>query len=320
MAISANLDFQRAIKADATIDFNYIQAGRVECLLGQHKKAVEALGIYTQKRPNNPLGNLELAFSYDHLLEQVDQIAEPNQTEQEKLLALQNKAWQSAGYSPKDLLSIAENYRRQGDFANAWEWFRRSQSWNAINQDPTTSALINSWSTITNPKFEIDSGVDFGIGDSSPNNQIPDGWVLFAHSGGVGADWVEFRLEPDLSMDKGQIIHIIPQRSNLDFVLASIPIVTESNSSYTAEVQARKLAKGLGVRMEIQYRNKSGESLGIISSKDVLELRNWETLSISGITPPATHWVVIRLRLHRVEETEGSAQFKSLRFEPTANE
>ncbi len=39
--------------------------GRVNCLLGETKKAVEAYQRYTELRPDNPLGYLELSFAYE---------------------------------------------------------------------------------------------------------------------------------------------------------------------------------------------------------------------------------------------------------------
>ena len=48
----------------------YLLQGRAHCLRGEAEQAVAAYRQYTSARPKNPLGQLELGFAYERLLNQ----------------------------------------------------------------------------------------------------------------------------------------------------------------------------------------------------------------------------------------------------------
>jgi hypothetical protein len=83
--------------------------GRAYCLDGDLENAIAAYRAYIRMRPQNPLGHLEIGMAYA-LGSQTAAIA----------------AWQSAGVTPAQILSVAEQAFTLKNYPSAASWYRIS--------------------------------------------------------------------------------------------------------------------------------------------------------------------------------------------------
>lgn len=92
--------------------------GRTFCLLGDYESAIPAFQKFTELRPKNPLGSLELGFA---LL----QACPPNGKCADGLNTYD--AWRKAGVRAEDFLAMAETARNKEDWETALLWYQNAQ-------------------------------------------------------------------------------------------------------------------------------------------------------------------------------------------------
>ena len=63
----ALIHFEKALTYGSKDSGTYLKLGRVNCYLGNYQQAVDSYRVYTSLRPQNPLGHLELAFTFQAL-------------------------------------------------------------------------------------------------------------------------------------------------------------------------------------------------------------------------------------------------------------
>lgn len=60
---AAHQELEKGLAYDPQDAHAHLLLGRIRCLLGEPQKALPALEFYTQQRPDNPMGHLELGFA-----------------------------------------------------------------------------------------------------------------------------------------------------------------------------------------------------------------------------------------------------------------
>lgn len=95
----------------------YLQ-GKTFCLLGDYENAVQAFQRFSELRPKNPLGYLEMGFA---LL----QSCPPNGKCPDGLNTFD--AWRKAGMRAEDFLAMAEKARQKEDWETALLWYQNAQ-------------------------------------------------------------------------------------------------------------------------------------------------------------------------------------------------
>jgi tetratricopeptide (TPR) repeat protein len=106
---AAILDLQESIQYNPKLSQSHLLLARAHCLLGNYDNAVKSYGIYTQLKPDNPLGYLEMGFAYEALGK--DQLAVEN--------------WKSAGVDARSFWFRGEEARDEGDYDGALKWYER---------------------------------------------------------------------------------------------------------------------------------------------------------------------------------------------------
>ena len=96
----------------------YYQIGRAACLVGNYERAVAAFQTFSELRPQNPAGLLEMGFA-------LVQACPPNGKCADGLNPYD--AWRKAGVRAEDFLAMAEKARAKGDYANALLWYQNAQ-------------------------------------------------------------------------------------------------------------------------------------------------------------------------------------------------
>ncbi|NJN45100.1 MAG: tetratricopeptide repeat protein [Anaerolineae bacterium] len=89
---------------------NLLLLARSECISGNHEAAIKNYLLYTQLRPNNPLGFLELGYAYD--------------VNGQKELAVQ--AWERGDATEHDFFKLGLNLGEENKFEEAIKWYQRS--------------------------------------------------------------------------------------------------------------------------------------------------------------------------------------------------
>lgn len=109
---------QQAKKLSANPSHVYYLLGKTYCLLGDYKNAVLALQHFTELRPRNPLGLLEMGFA---LLE----LCPPNGKCSDGLNT--HDVWLKAGLRAEHLVAQAEQYRLSGSYQQAYQWYQHAK-------------------------------------------------------------------------------------------------------------------------------------------------------------------------------------------------
>ena len=102
--------FQSALEYNHRLEQTYLQLGRTNCLLGSPETAVENYQVYTQLRPENPLGHLESGFAYEALGDQTSAIRE----------------WRKAELTSNEFFMAGEQAMETGDVHNSLTWYKRA--------------------------------------------------------------------------------------------------------------------------------------------------------------------------------------------------
>jgi tetratricopeptide (TPR) repeat protein len=108
--IEAIAYLQKAIKYNSKSAQSHLILGRLYCLLGEPRSAVDAYLMYTELRPDNPLGHLELAFAYEANNNIADAIVE----------------WKTGGVTSSELIDAGEQDREAKRLEEALLWYGRA--------------------------------------------------------------------------------------------------------------------------------------------------------------------------------------------------
>ncbi|MBU0510510.1 MAG: hypothetical protein KJ638_02265 [Chloroflexi bacterium] len=100
---------EKSIAFNPQASHSYLLLGRVYCLLDNPTDAVDNYKAYTQLRPGNPLGHLELGFGYEAKGEIELAIAE----------------WEAGGVSGNDFLEAGGQAQESGSYGEALGWYER---------------------------------------------------------------------------------------------------------------------------------------------------------------------------------------------------
>ncbi len=120
----------------------YLQLGRISCLMGEPEEAVKTYRRYTQIRPKNPLGHLELGFAYEKLCSTKIAVDENRSgetyiyfCEDEELYNSIITAWRE-GASPEDFYEIGEQHLNENNLNESLRWYRRALALDPEWSDP----------------------------------------------------------------------------------------------------------------------------------------------------------------------------------------
>ena len=97
--------------------YSYYTSGRIHCLLGEYEQAVSDLQRYSELRPKNPTGLLEMGFAL--------QEACPPNGKCETLNTYD--VWKKAGVRAEDFVAMGEKARTKEDYAEALQWYQAAQ-------------------------------------------------------------------------------------------------------------------------------------------------------------------------------------------------
>ncbi len=125
----------------------YYHLGRAYCLLGEPDKALTQFDTFTQLRPANPLGYIELGFAYEEIGD----------------IESAKKSWQKAGISSAELYETGEDQFQSDHYKSALGWFERS-----ILIDPSNS---NAWMGLGRTYYELQ---DY----ESASNAFQEAWNI----------------------------------------------------------------------------------------------------------------------------------------------
>jgi tetratricopeptide (TPR) repeat protein len=110
IVIQATEALNLAHKARPSSTQTLLMLGRAYCLSGRLEEAAEVYKAYTELRPDNPLGHLELGFAYQILSKHTLAISE----------------WQKAYITPEHFINIGNQKRLEGNIQLARIWYERS--------------------------------------------------------------------------------------------------------------------------------------------------------------------------------------------------
>jgi tetratricopeptide (TPR) repeat protein len=130
----AALQLQRAIHYKPNNAQARLLLGRAQCLLGESEKSIESLRVYTELRPENPLGNLEMGFAYETLCRQEFGASSIPSVEKSTMILCTNSAllsnilfeWEKSGLTSQDFLQMGEQLYQAGQNSEALLWYARS--------------------------------------------------------------------------------------------------------------------------------------------------------------------------------------------------
>jgi tetratricopeptide (TPR) repeat protein len=105
----AIVDLNRAIRFNKNDAQAYYYLGKANCLLGNPTEAVENFEVYTQIKPNNPLGYIGLGFAYEELGDTFSA----------------REAWILAGLKPYDFVQRSKEEYNYQDYSEALIWAYR---------------------------------------------------------------------------------------------------------------------------------------------------------------------------------------------------
>lgn len=113
-----------SLRINPKLNQSWLMRGRAYCLLGDLDEAIYSYNIYTQNKPKNPLGHLELGLAYGALNYWDDAF----------------KQWISAGISTTDLLDVGRQAEELGDINRAQLWYEL-----AAQYDPFDQIVWDAW-------------------------------------------------------------------------------------------------------------------------------------------------------------------------------
>lgn len=128
----AVIKFNNALKYDPNMDQAALQLGRAFCYLGEPEKAVTSYLLYTELRPQNPIGFIEVGYAYEsicqkHINQQSNGEISPQLLCPDAGLRSQIKAaWNAAGLKADDFVKTGWSYIDNGRLDEGLIYARRA--------------------------------------------------------------------------------------------------------------------------------------------------------------------------------------------------
>ncbi|MGD8751615.1 MAG: hypothetical protein PVG14_09350, partial [Anaerolineales bacterium] len=126
MAQKARGHLERSLDYKSNYSHTYLQLGRIDCLLEDFDSTLEAYQSYTELRPDNPLGHVELGFVYEKICTTNGSISENEYCYDNTLLEQINEQWQYIDNIVNNFFITGEEYRQKGNYHDASLWFQRA--------------------------------------------------------------------------------------------------------------------------------------------------------------------------------------------------
>jgi len=145
---------QAAQRANASASHTYLLLGRVNCLLGEPEKAANAFLKYTQLRPENPMGYLELGFAYKALCNLGPAALDPasaginpsnSACETDQVNHLISTTWAEAGVNVDSFFTTAETAFIARAYAEAEHWYRYSHEYGIPQSEELRNPTLFKW-------------------------------------------------------------------------------------------------------------------------------------------------------------------------------
>jgi tetratricopeptide (TPR) repeat protein len=108
--IQAIRELQKAMEYNPKDAQSYLFLGQAYCLVGEPDKAIDAYLVFSDLRPDNPLGDLESGFAYEAIGDWSSAV---------------NK-WKIAGLTAQDFLENGEHLHKQKLYEEALKWYERA--------------------------------------------------------------------------------------------------------------------------------------------------------------------------------------------------
>jgi tetratricopeptide (TPR) repeat protein len=146
----AILQIQKAIEFNSEMAKAYLILGRAYCLLGEPDMAIEAYSVFTELRPENPLGHLELGFAYEaacqknegqSMMKDDKSIAYSLCMDSDQEARIIDE-WKKAGVNTSQLMEEGKRAFLNQQYHQAVRWYTRAA---ATNSDLPPSSLFQ-WS------------------------------------------------------------------------------------------------------------------------------------------------------------------------------
>jgi tetratricopeptide (TPR) repeat protein len=131
---------EKSLAYNPNFSHTYLLLGRASCLLGDHETAVEYYLVYSEIRPENPLGHLELGFAYEAQcrarfgIDQfgfepkgIDNHICPNTTWQSAMV----EEWKAASITAQEFLDNGAQSREEKKYEDALGWYARAAAMGA---------------------------------------------------------------------------------------------------------------------------------------------------------------------------------------------
>jgi len=134
---------ERSLAFSPEIPHTQLQLGRINCLLGDLVAAIDSYITYTELRPENPLGYLELGFAYEREcrnkfrienklkvnIASLTDILCPQPELHEKIVT----TWKAAEVTTQNFVKVGEQARNENHYDEALDWFARAISFSPQN-------------------------------------------------------------------------------------------------------------------------------------------------------------------------------------------
>lgn len=130
----------RAVRINSNNAQAYYYLGKTHCLMGEPDRAKENFIQYTQLKPDNPLGYIELGFTYERLED----------------LGAAKHAWEAAELKVKDFYEAGDEAFEADRYNDSIEWYERAI---LINPDWAKSwvGLGEAFDELGQPKKALDA-------------------------------------------------------------------------------------------------------------------------------------------------------------------
>lgn len=135
---------------------SYLLLGQLYCLNNQPEQAINALYTYTDLRPENPLGYLEMGFAqfklctYDEQQENGATVLSPSKGDlslcrDKSLLEKIGTSWMSIGIKPEHFINSAHESFDLQNFADTTLWYRRALKYQIGTIDELSDSDLYMW-------------------------------------------------------------------------------------------------------------------------------------------------------------------------------
>lgn len=187
---------QQSLEYNQRLSQSHLLLGRSYCFLGEPQKAVEAYEVYTNLRPSNPLGHLELGFALEALCQkEADQAIVENEQgtirgvcSNQELRERIAEEWNNAGLVTGYFSHEADNAFSNEDMESTFRWFQRGAIFGGQSLSPGAAfkwfvASIATGRTV--PDVEADIVEFYNLKDSLLLEAEELHWIVDTSSEGL---------------------------------------------------------------------------------------------------------------------------------------